>query len=80
MALPKTLIEALAKALWENEKARELILQIAREGKKDAKSSHDPNSQNTDLQTDRRKHRVPSEHERTDGVIRQVQQVGSDRG
>jgi|GEM_PF-4396380 len=78
--LPKPLIEALAEAIWENEKARELILQIAKEGKRDAKGSHDPNSQNSDLQTSRRKHREPSEHAGADRVIGQVQQVGSDRG
>jgi len=77
--LPKPLIEALAEAIWENEKARELILQITKEGKKDVKNPHDSYSQNTDLQTDRRKHRISSKHEGTDRVIRQVQQVGEDR-
>ena len=32
--LPKPLIEALAEVIWENEKTRALILEIAREGEK----------------------------------------------
>jgi len=78
--LPKPLIEALAEVIWENEKTRELILQIAKEGKRDAKSPTDLRSKNSDLQTSRRKHREPSEHAGADRVIGQVQQVGSDRG
>ena len=78
--LPKPLIEALAEAIWENEKTRELILQIAREGKRDAKGSHDPDSQNTDLQTSRRKHREPSEHAGADRASQKVLHVGKSRG
>jgi len=78
--LPKPLIEALAEAIWENEKARELILQIAREGKRDAKGSHDSYSQNSDLQTDRRKHRESGEHARADRASQEILHVGKDRG
>ena len=77
--LPKPLIEALAEVIWENEKTRALILEIAREGEKNGESPIDSHSKDTGLQINRREHGESSKFTKPSRSHRQVQQVGDDR-